>query len=100
MKCAHMIITKPGGLTVTEALACNTPLVIFDAIPGQEEENADFLVKNNMAIRLSSNDKSIRNTIEALLTNDEKLKTMKKACIAFDKSKSCENIFDLIKEIK
>ena len=100
MKCADMIITKPGGLTVTEALACNTPLVIFDAIPGQEEENADFLVKNNMAIRLSSNDKSIRNTIEALLTNDEKLKTMKKACIAFDKSKSCENIFDLIKEIK
>ena len=61
-----------SGLTVTEALACNTPLVIFDAIPGQEEENADFLVKNNMAIRLSSN----------------------------DKSKSCENIFDLIKEIK
>ena len=83
-----------SGLTVTEALACNTPLVIFDAIPGQEEENADFLVKNNMAVRLSSNDKSIRNTIEVLLTNDEKLKTMKKACIAFDKSKSCENIFE------
>ena len=100
MKCADMIITKPGGLTVTEALACNIPLVIFDAIPGQEEENADFLVKNNMAIRLSSDDKSIRNTIEVLLTNDEKLKTMKKACIAFDKSKSCENIFSLIKEIK
>ena len=39
-----------SGLTVTEALACNTPLVIFDAIPGQEEENADFLVKNNMAV--------------------------------------------------
>ena len=100
MKCADMIITKPGGLTVTEALACNIPLVIFDAIPGQEEENADFLIKNNMAIRLSSDDKSIRNTIEVLLTNDEKLKTMKKACIAFDKSKSCENIFSLIKEIK
>lgn len=44
MKCADMIITKPGGLTVTEALACNIPLVIFDAIPGQEEENADFLI--------------------------------------------------------
>lgn len=59
----------------------------------KREENADFLIKNNMAVRLSSNDKSIRNTIEVLLTNDEKLETMKKACIAFDKSKSCENIF-------
>ena len=95
-----VLISKPGGLTTTEALLNDVPMIVPYFIPGQEEENADFLVKNNMAVRLSSNDKSIRNTIEALLTNDEKLKTMKKACIAFDKSKSCENIFDLIKEIK
>lgn len=99
MKCADMIITKPGGLTVTEALACNTPLVIFDAIPGQEEENADFLVKNNMAVRISSNDESVRKTIENLLKDEELLNSMKKACESFDKSKSCENIFGLIKEI-
>ena len=41
-----------SGLTVTEALACNTPLVIFDAIPGQEEENAQFLEHSNVGIWL------------------------------------------------
>lgn len=100
MKCADMIVTKPGGLTITEALACNIPLVIFDAIPGQEEENADFLVKNNMAVRLNSDDKSIKDTIEYLLKNDEELIKMKKSCSLFDKSKACEQILNLIKEIK
>lgn len=42
MKAANLIVTKPGGLTVSEALACNIPLAVFDAIPGQEEDNANF----------------------------------------------------------
>ena len=28
-------------------------VVVFDAIPGQEEENAEFLLKHNMAVRIS-----------------------------------------------
>ncbi len=42
MRACDLLITKPGGLTVSEALACNIPLAVFDAIPGQEEDNADF----------------------------------------------------------
>ncbi len=44
MHASDLLITKPGGLTVSEALACNIPLAVFDAIPGQEEDNADFLL--------------------------------------------------------
>ena len=37
MQASDLIITKPGGLTVTEALASNLPLLVFNSIPGQEE---------------------------------------------------------------
>ncbi|MDR1627723.1 MAG: galactosyldiacylglycerol synthase [Oscillospiraceae bacterium] len=94
MYVADLIITKPGGLTITEALACNLPMAIFDAIPGQEEENADFLVDNNMAVRLNKN--TAADTIKDLLKNKKKLKFMKHSCETFDKSESLKNILNFL----
>ncbi len=42
MHSSNIIITKPGGLTISEALACNIPMVVFDAIPGQEQEKCSI----------------------------------------------------------
>ena len=42
MHASDLLITKPGGLTVSEALASGLPMAVFDAIPGQEEDNAQF----------------------------------------------------------
>ncbi len=47
MKAADCILTKAGGLIVTEALACYLPLILVDCIPGQETGNADFVVTGN-----------------------------------------------------
>ena len=95
MQVADIIITKPGGLTITEALACNLPMAIFDAIPGQEEENANFLVSNNMAVRLDSG-KNGAEVIKNLLDNRNKLEFMKYSCMIFDKSDSLDNIINLM----
>lgn len=46
MKAADIIICKAGGLIVTEALACGKPMILIDAIPGQETGNADYVVQN------------------------------------------------------
>lgn len=46
MKAADIIVCKAGGLVVTEALACERPMLIIDAIPGQETGNADYVVQN------------------------------------------------------
>jgi len=43
MEVSDLIITKAGGLTVSEALTKHLPLVIFKPIPGQEVENAQFV---------------------------------------------------------
>ncbi|MBN2351469.1 MAG: hypothetical protein JXD23_02795 [Spirochaetales bacterium] len=45
MPAADFIVTKAGGLTVAEALACGLPLMLTDVIPGQETGNAEFVVK-------------------------------------------------------
>jgi processive 1,2-diacylglycerol beta-glucosyltransferase len=52
MQASDLLITKSGGLTISEALASGiVPLVIWP-IPGQEENNARVLLKHNMAIKL------------------------------------------------
>ncbi|MGC8779890.1 MAG: MGDG synthase family glycosyltransferase [Anaerolineae bacterium] len=42
---ADLIICKAGGLIVSEALAAGLPLLIVEAIPGQETGNAEVVVQ-------------------------------------------------------
>ena len=46
MSISDLVVTKPGGLTVSESLASGLPILVINPIPGQEEENAEFLEKN------------------------------------------------------
>lgn len=48
----NLIITKPGGLTTTEAINKCIPMLIPFAIPGQEQENTSFMVENKMALEI------------------------------------------------
>lgn len=52
MHISDLIVTKPGGLTVTESLACSLPMAIYSAFPGQERDNAEFLLNKGAAIML------------------------------------------------
>lgn len=51
LRAADFVVSKPGGLTTSEALACGTPMVIVDPVPGQEERNSDLLLENGAAIK-------------------------------------------------
>lgn len=55
MDAADCILTKPGGLTVTEAMAKHLPMILVNPIPGQEERNLDFLLNNGIALAVSKN---------------------------------------------
>ncbi len=50
MQISSILVTKPGGLTLSEAAACRLPLVLFDPIPGPEESNAARFVAADAAI--------------------------------------------------
>jgi processive 1,2-diacylglycerol beta-glucosyltransferase len=53
MAAADLVLTKPGGLTSSEALALGRPLLILDPIPGQEAANSDFLLERGAAAKLN-----------------------------------------------
>jgi len=93
MHASDLIVTKPGGLTVSEALACNLPLAVFDAIPGQEEDNANFLQIHDMGVRISND--NFASVISSLIERKERLRRMRENCRAFDKSRANENIVEL-----
>ena len=52
MAAADLVLTKPGGLTTSEALAAHLPLLLVSPYPLQEEANADFLLENGAAARV------------------------------------------------
>lgn len=53
MSAADLIVTKPGGVTTSEALAIGLPIVIVNPIPGMEERNAEFLCAAGVAISVT-----------------------------------------------
>jgi processive 1,2-diacylglycerol beta-glucosyltransferase len=47
---ADLLVTKPGGLTIAEALQANCPILITHTLPGQEEPNYDYLLARGLVI--------------------------------------------------
>jgi 1,2-diacylglycerol 3-beta-galactosyltransferase len=50
MRASDVIITKAGPGTINEALACDLPIILSGYVPGQEEGNVDFVLKNDVGI--------------------------------------------------
>ena len=91
MNIADLVITKPGGLTVSESLVSSLPLLLINPIPGQEEKNAEYLEDRGAAIwiRKSSDPKDI---IDSVLSNEKRLNYMKENSIKLAKKNSTEDI--------
>ena len=49
MKIADIFIGKPGGMTISEAIACGLPMCVVSPIPDQEEGNSDHLLEEGIA---------------------------------------------------
>lgn len=91
MSIAKFVITKPGGLTITESLTSHLPILIINPIPGQEEENASFIENNGAGIWIKKHDNVARH-LKNLYRQPELLTNMKKATEKLAKPNSTENI--------
>lgn len=98
MQVCDLLLTKPGGLTITEALICKIPIAVFSPIPGQEEKNIEFLLKHKLAINLGS-PKSCSKKIEEILKSKEILNDIKVNCEKFSKPDSGNNIYKLMQSM-
>ena len=91
MAISDLVVSKPGGLTTSESLASNLPMIIINPIPGQEEENAEFLEEKDIGKTIRKND-SAYEIFRNLFANPEKLEKMKKNTEILAKKHSTEDI--------
>ena len=77
MRAAAMLVTKPGALTVCEAFVSETPLLLYEPIPGQEWENAVFLTQRGVAL-WAKNRQELKDGVTTLLTRPEQVEKLRK----------------------
>lgn len=66
MRIADVVITKPGGLTLSECLFLQKPLILINPIPGQEEKNAEYIIKHKFGY-LAQNINELLKQLEKIL---------------------------------
>lgn len=82
MAAADVVVTKPGGLTTSECFARGCAMVVHSPIPGQEEKNAEYIVRHGAGLRAHNADQ-ISQLVSRLLSNPAeltKLRVNSRAC--------------------
>lgn len=96
---SKLIITKPGGLTSSEAINKHLPMIIPFYVPGQEEENTAFLVESNMALEIRDLE-HMPEYVRFLKDNKEYYNKMVENMKNLSKCYSVEKILDVAKKLK
>lgn len=82
MAASNLLISKPGGLTTSEAMARGLPMCVVNPIPDHEERNADLLLEAGVAIRCN-NPRILGWKVESLLRDPVRLESMRVNAQAF-----------------
>lgn len=97
MACSDLVITKPGGLTTSECLAMNLPMIVNSPIPGQEERNADYLLEQGVALK-AYDDISLAYRLNVLLQHPEKLHEMREKTKPLGRPLAASHVLKKIQE--
>ena len=90
MTIADVIITKAGGITISEALTKSLPMIIYKPIPGQEEKNATYIKRLGAAKVLTTKDELI-GTLDELIKYPEKIEEMRQSAIGIIPKNSADS---------
>lgn len=95
MAAADLVVTKPGGLTISECLALGRPMLLVSPIPGQEEHNAGFLMEEGAAW-LAYDAIGLEYKIARLMADTGKLAHMAQRSRALGKPTAARAVLDCV----
>ena len=95
MDFCDIIITKAGGVTISEALAKGMALIIANPIPGQEERNVDYLHKHGAILKVDD-ESQIQGAVKNLINDRKKLYSLKEEAKRISLIDSSLRVVDLI----
>lgn len=70
LKACDLYITKPGGLSITEAAVTGIPLILVSSIPGCESRNLSFFEGHEMALAVRNQRRELLRAVERLTDPD------------------------------
>lgn len=89
------VITKPGGLTITECISTNVPIILINPIPGQEKENAQYITDNKMGIWIKNN-KPTSEYFQEIFNDTKLIEEIKENQKKYSHINSTKNICDIL----
>lgn len=98
---ADALITKPGGITVGEAIKKMLPIFVHSVLPGQEEKNMGYLEGEGLVFRLDPN-RSVDHQVQTVMNDESTQFFMKKSRYEFLRNidvSSCKELASLLTEV-
>ncbi len=92
MEKADCVVTKPGGITMFEAIYSLTPIISFSTDLPNELHNIDFIKENNFGMALTESAEKSVDEIVAFINNSSKIDVMKDAMIKFVRTLEARNL--------
>jgi processive 1,2-diacylglycerol beta-glucosyltransferase len=97
MAASNVLVTKPGGMSCTESLASGLPQVLFNPIPGQEEDNAAAMVRYGAGVMVERTDDILGETMK-ILTSENHRRRMQDSARAAHRPHSARSAAELLLE--
>ena len=95
MTAADLVVTKPGGLSVSECLAKRRPMLLVSPIPGQEERNADYLLEAGAAVK-AMDGATLAYKLSRLLADRARLAAMGEAAGRIARPRAAFEVIELL----
>lgn len=98
MDAADLFITKPGGLSTTEAVFKRVPLVLINAVPGCESRNMEFMEERGCALT-ARGALSLARTAVALLDSPASLQALSENCAREFQRSAAERVYEVVASV-
>lgn len=95
MDAADCIITKPGGITTSEAMAKGLPMIMVNPIPGHEMRNAEFMLNNGLAL-YATKSFPLDEAVFSLLQHPERIAFLRSTIEIYARQHSAHNLCDFL----
>lgn len=98
MRAADVLVSKPGGLTSSEALAAGLPVVMLRPLPGQEERNARYLQESGVGVRAQTS-RELTEVLDRLLSEPARLARMSMNAKRLAKPHAAEAVAEILERL-
>lgn len=98
MRAADVLVSKPGGLTSSEALVAELPLIMLRPLPGQEERNTRYLQERGVGIRVDRS-RELTVALDRLLASPELMERMRRHARGLAHPDAAETVAGVIEDL-